>query len=288
MIEVAMTFLIFISLILFFIWYSVRINAESALGFAMREGLRMAVTRGDHKMITTPNIASLRGSDNHWLTQPVQRINPVCAAGDEVECFVNFNVAAPSTVTTENLISRNSLNRTSRVWVGCGSGAGVTLDALRKGVSQAEAETFYRDVTFSTFQCGVGAGSLVSMEATDAPPMFRFILAYIYQFMVQSLGASVKFPCQTDPSSPIAGVAASEPGCLMCEFLNPTKSNIPDPAQWRDGYNGLDNAVFVPGISYIPQNEIFIRCSYRPTVSFLDLFSIKPVEAVYSFARPKY
>lgn len=93
---------------------------------------------------------------------------------------------------------------------------------------------------FSAYFGGHGQVSLHCM-----PPSYIFALIYIHESIRQSVGSSVKYPCDpfTDP----------EPeGCVGCFFLNPDNF---DQSDYEVG------GVLAPP----PTDRVAIQCDYRPS-----------------------
>ncbi len=84
----------------------------------------------------------------------------------------------------------------------------------------------------------------------DLPASYTYALIYIYQTMRQSVGDSIRYPCDPTPANPNDGA-----GCLLCFFddpINPGSGNLFDP--------NVDPSL---NPNYGPGN-IAISCSFTP------------------------
>lgn len=78
------------------------------------------------------------------------------------------------------------------------------------------------------------------------PAQYVYVLVYVYQSLRQSIGNSIRYPC--DPDSTTQG---NGPGCVLCQFMNPI-----DMGTASGSYTD-----FPP-----PTNVIAVRCRYRPAL----------------------
>jgi len=62
------------------------------------------------------------------------------------------------------------------------------------------------------------------------PPVYTYVLVYLNEGMRQSVGSSLRFPC--DPHAGQAGT-----GCMSCTFLNPDNMKKDQPYQGLSGSN---------------------------------------------------
>lgn len=109
-----------------------------------------------------------------------------------------------------------------------------------------------------------------SWTLRDLPPEYTYALVYVNEAMRQSVGATLRFPC--DANDPVNGA-----GCLNCEFLNP--DTLKSASQvLKDGDSAYD---IDP-----PRRSIGLECSYQPQTvvltPLLRLISILAGETVTS------
>jgi len=88
-------------------------------------------------------------------------------------------------------------------------------------------------------------------DISKLPPSYLYALVYTYRHFKQSVGSTVRFPC--DPHDPVNGA-----GCLRCTNLNAsTASRAPSP-----------NTLPILGDPDYDLNAVGVSCEYRPA----DLF----------------
>lgn len=112
---------------------------------------------------------------------------------------------------------------------------------------------YYNTVSLDPVFGGV-AGTSGSVRLNETQPEYIYALVYFNQSLRQSIGPTVRFPC--DPT------LADGSGCVSCVFLNPNSlfSNAVGP---QDPW---DTAVDGP----IPRRRLGMECQYRPSSVFLD------------------
>ncbi|MBN8550318.1 MAG: hypothetical protein J0M12_13465 [Deltaproteobacteria bacterium] len=81
------------------------------------------------------------------------------------------------------------------------------------------------------------------------PPEYIYTIIYVLQSLRQSIGNSIRFPC--DPSAPDGA------GCVLCKFLNPVT---------LDSTPLTSNS---PAPSEIPRRTIALECTYKPASHLL-------------------
>lgn len=95
------------------------------------------------------------------------------------------------------------------------------------------------------------------------PPEYIYTIIYIHQTVRQSLGDSVRYPC--NPNDPDGA------GCLLCSFLNPETFTAQPNLQYNVGHPGEPP----------PTNLIAVECSYRPAT-----FLLTPLVKMLSMVSP--
>jgi len=120
-----------------------------------------------------------------------------------------------------------------------------------------DAIQFYDTRLFEPFQ----RDAHFDGNLNNSYPTFLYAIAYANETMRQSLGMSVKYPCDPDGSGPNDG-----PGCFMCQFLNPDTMDL-------TGYVSVADVVGRAQIIGPPIYKIALRCSYRPMSPFLQPIS---------------
>lgn len=113
-----------------------------------------------------------------------------------------------------------------------------------QGVNFDEALDYYRQKSIGTVFQGSGGRDLYQM-----PLQYSYALAYFYEYLKQSVGPTLKYPC--DPYSESAADSYGS-GCVSCIFVNPEENNITEP------FSGQ-----------IPDDRMGFECSYQPSTFLL-------------------
>ena len=118
-----------------------------------------------------------------------------------------------------------------------------------------------------------------SWTLRDLPPEYTYALIYVNEAMRQSVGATLRFPCDAD--DPVDGA-----GCLECEFLNPD-SLKPASQMLKDGDSPYD---IDP-----PRRSIGLECRYQPQtavvtplVRLLSLLAGKTMASTIVFSHKQF
>lgn len=130
------------------------------------------------------------------------------------------------------------------------SGAEIThLHELLKSpdIDWLTASEFHNSHTIEELHSRYDISSL-----QDLPPRFLYALAYMYQGMRESIGPSLRYPC--DPSAP------GNEGCLSCSFFLadpelgfPLRRVAGEPGGMRSGDD-------------IPLDGVGLNCEYKPAL----------------------
>ena len=140
--------------------------------------------------------------------------------------YLGVTVNARSSLTAGMVMARNAWTRANNSVDALPSVTAWYVDTddsedfpsiLHHNISADDAETYYDDMINDQF--GVSDG----LRGAGIPLAYSYGQSYVTQYMKQSIGNSIKYPCKVDGAGPNDG-----PGCLECENLPPVDTDV-DP-----------------------------------------------------------
>lgn len=87
----------------------------------------------------------------------------------------------------------------------------------------------------------------------DLPKAYLYSIAYINQFMKESLGKRVRYPCNPSQDSEDPTIDPRGPGCLLCQFINPAYTGTED---LYDSFGAPPTDRFGIACYYSPDNVV--------------------------------
>lgn len=188
LIETAVVMPLVLALLLSIFWFSTLLNTYIGLRWAVGEGLRLAVTRGDYRRVGTRVIPALNGASYKYTgLDPTQPFMP------------NWGATGMSDASPDGEKLRRLFIFNLRQWP----------EDPPPPAAGAYAMNFYGTKSFKVF-------TAANVDPRWMPPPLIYSIAYVGETMKYTSGREVSYPC--DP----AGTATNDgPGCLKCRFLNP-------------------------------------------------------------------
>lgn len=238
-----------------------------------------------HKM---PDTTRSRGPQQGAVLAELAIVLPIFLFAVAALLYIGFILSAQNSLTQAVSNIRLALTRGKseivgaageisefHTWSAFGGGFGVCSSYsepplngdIRRLLASPEFEStafsssgLYNSDVQETFSCGNSSNA----NMRQLPPYYLYALTYVTQTMKQSVGASLRYPC--DPTLPDGG------GCLHCRFLNPASDSTRNDSRgtviW--GTN-ICRHIYALDCPLFNTDYIGIECKYRPSSAVADL-----------------
>jgi len=142
---------------------------------------------------------------------------------------------------------------------------------LSRGVDFNDAQIYYNNRSLGAVFAGM---SLNKVSGSPGMPLgYSYALIYLYEYLKQSIGPSIRYPC--DPYG--NGAHDDGAGCISCVFMNPDCKTVSGTNEF-DAYHGN-----------VPDNRIGMECTFQPANFILTplVRLFKYLSGNYNYAIPR-